>query len=106
MQRVSAVCKAKPRGQLRSCRGAPNRQCFSQQPYFTRGTADESALNGNGDGLNGVDEGDYLLWKSNFGMTSMAAGSGNLASASAVPEPGTCALVLMAVVAMCWRHRF
>jgi T5SS/PEP-CTERM-associated repeat protein len=48
------------------------------------GAANESALMGNGDGLNGVDEGDYMLWKANFGNTSLASGAAGLA---AVPEP-------------------
>ena len=56
------------------------------------GAADEStALNGNGDGMNGVDNGDYNLWKSNFGDTSPGAG-GLAGSGSAVPEPGTWSL--------------
>jgi autotransporter-associated beta strand protein len=56
------------------------------------GAADESSLNGNGDGLNGVDPGDYTLWKTNFGDTP---GSGALAGAS-VPEPAAFVLAFVA----------
>jgi hypothetical protein len=40
--------------------------------------------------MNGVDEGDYTLWKNNFGQMS---GSGSGAAAS-VPEPSAMLLVL------------
>jgi hypothetical protein len=58
------------------------------------GAADESSLNGNGDGLNGVDAGDYTLWKINFGAPG--AGAGGL-GAGAVPEPGTLVMCLLSV---------
>lgn len=47
------------------------------------GASDEAALNGNGDGLNGVDQADYLLWRANYGQT-IANPIGNTQSA---PEP-------------------
>ncbi|MGD9634962.1 MAG: glycosyl hydrolase 115 family protein, partial [Pirellulales bacterium] len=56
------------------------------------GAADESAIGGNGDGLNGVDESDYEIWKSHFGE-SLAAGSG---ARQVVPEPATLPLVALA----------
>ncbi|MEM7315692.1 MAG: G8 domain-containing protein, partial [Planctomycetota bacterium] len=34
------------------------------------GAADESALNGNGDGMNGVDMADFFLWRDNFGEST------------------------------------
>ena len=48
----------------------------------------------------GGDQDDYLLWKTNFGRT--LAGGG----ATAVPEAGSLALVLLAVFCGCigWRH--
>ncbi|TWT77592.1 Autotransporter-associated beta strand repeat protein [Posidoniimonas polymericola] len=56
------------------------------------GAANEDALNGNGDGLGGIDGNDLALWKSNYGAT--------LASASldtgAVPEPSVLVLMLAA----------
>lgn len=61
------------------------------------GAADETALNGNGDGLNGIDAADYLIWKNNFGAT---AGSG-----SAVPEPSTALLLLLALACKMGQHR-
>lgn len=57
------------------------------------GAADESSLNGNGDGLNGVDIGDYNRWKAHFGETS---GAGSLA-AGAVPEPNVVMLGLLSL---------
>lgn len=55
-----------------------------------------STLGSNRDPLNGgvVSMADYNSWKNNFGMT---AGSGGLAGA-AVPEPGTCLLVGLALI--------
>jgi hypothetical protein len=52
------------------------------------GAADESALNGGGDGVGGVDQADYDLWKANFGST----GSGSLTVATNVPEPASVTL--------------
>lgn len=54
----------------------------------------EDALNGNGDGMNGVDIGDYNLWSQQFG----AAGGGS--GGSAVPEPTTMLLLAMSVAAI------
>lgn len=51
------------------------------------GAADESSLNGNGDGANGVDSADYTLWVANFGMESTTA-------TVAIPEPSSLLLVL------------
>ena len=39
-----------------------------------RGTASEAAINFNGDGINGVDVGDYPLWRQNFGLFSVPTG--------------------------------
>jgi hypothetical protein len=53
-------------------------------------------LNGNGDETGGsgglVDQADYNLWKANFGNS----GSGGSLGSSAVPEPGTLALLALA----------
>jgi hypothetical protein len=44
------------------------------------GAATESSLNNNGDGMNGVDIGDYNLWRRNFGIiATQTGGSGALA---------------------------
>lgn len=51
----------------------------------------EAALNGNGDGMNGVDEGDYNLWRENFAEPT-AGSSGQ------VPEPGTWLLCTIAAL--------
>jgi len=61
------------------------------------GAGDESSLNGNGDGLNGVDAGDYARWKAHFGES--AAASATLLS-SAVPEPATLASLIVGMLAM------
>jgi len=50
------------------------------------GATDESAINNNGDGINGVDLGDYLLWKASIGMSTA---TGNLAEVNVVPEPAS-----------------
>lgn len=55
----------------------------------------EGVLNGNGNNSGVVDTDDYLLWKDNYGKSSPAA----LASAQAVPEPGTWALLSVAAIA-------
>ncbi|QDU56940.1 PEP-CTERM sorting domain-containing protein [Aeoliella mucimassa] len=54
------------------------------------GAADESALLGNGDGLNGVDFADYELWKANFGNSMASAGV--TSDQNVVPEPSSIAL--------------
>ncbi len=60
------------------------------------------ALGGNGDETGGssglVDAADYALWKSHFGEASV--GSGGLANTSAVPEPGSLVLLLLAVATL------
>ena len=58
------------------------------------GAGDESAINNNGDGANGVDEADYALWKSNFGASSAALRGGSLPS-NVVPEPHSARLLLV-----------
>lgn len=63
------------------------------------GAADESSINNLGDGNNGVDSADYALWKGNFGMT---AGGG---SGSAIPEPASASMVLLAGIALSLRRR-
>jgi hypothetical protein len=68
------------------------------------GNPDESALNGNGDGLNGVDAGDYTLWVNNFGNHS-GSGSSALSGNQAVPEPGTWILGLIALGLVSWFRR-
>jgi hypothetical protein len=57
------------------------------------GASSESALNFNGDGLNGVDLGDYQLWRRNYGMLA-ATGGGNSA---AVAEPANAILFIIAI---------
>jgi hypothetical protein len=53
--------------------------------------------------LNGVDQGDYTRWKNNFGAI---AGAGALAaSGSAVPEPATWLLGLIALGGLALRRR-
>ena len=58
-----------------------------------RGAPDETALNNNGDGLNGVDQADYVLWKNNYGAAAGAGGG------AAVPEPS--AALLLVGLALC-----
>jgi hypothetical protein len=65
------------------------------------GAADESSLNGNGDGMNGVDAGDYTRWKNNFGTTG---GAGGVAGAT-VPEPGSWWLLAVAISIFCVDRR-
>jgi hypothetical protein len=64
------------------------------------GAADESSLNGNGDGLNGVDIGDYNHWKANYGPMAGAA-----ATAALVPEPTGWMLVMSAMLVNCLMGR-
>ena len=60
------------------------------------GTADETPILDNGDGMNGVDPADYLLWKANFGMSLPGAGSGaGIGAAAAIPEPSAAILALL-----------
>lgn len=61
------------------------------------GAADESALNGNGDGMNGVDTADYQLWRTNFGAMAPAAIA---VSQGAVPEPATLVLLVLSIQAI------
>jgi hypothetical protein len=60
------------------------------------GAADETSINGNGDGLNGVDAADYDLWKLHFGEM---AGSGGLAG-GAVPEPTSLVLLMLGLTSL------
>ena len=58
-----------------------------------------TGADGDGDGVIGPD--DYVVWKNNFGHTAGSAGSG-----SAVPEPGTVLLLVLAtlpVLRLRWR---
>ena len=48
----------------------------------------------------GVQPADYAFWRSHFGNTS-GSGSADLARASAVPEPASCLLVILAAGASC-----
>jgi hypothetical protein len=61
------------------------------------GAADETSLNGNGDGMNGVDAGDLALFKTNFGMTA------SVAAAASIPEPASAAPLVGAIA--WWSHR-
>ena len=44
-----------------------------------------------------IDQGDYDVWKANFGLS---AGSGAVSN-GAVPEPATSSLLLLATIAWC-----
>ncbi|TWT75691.1 hypothetical protein Pla123a_32010 [Posidoniimonas polymericola] len=67
------------------------------------GAADESAINGNGDG-GGITNADYDLWKSNYGTDY---GAGTVGTTSTTPEPAAAGLMAFAVsaVAGCMRSR-
>jgi hypothetical protein len=69
------------------------------------GAADESALGGNGDGINGVDQGDYNLWRRNFGLTAGAVGaSSSPLVPTSVPEPTSLvAAIVLNTVLFCRR---
>ena len=56
------------------------------------GEANEGFLNGNGDGLNGINQDDYALWKANFSNTAIGTGSG------IVPEPTSVALLAIGLL--------
>lgn len=56
------------------------------------GDPDESAINNNGDG-GGITAADYSVWRTAYGA-SYGVGEGGLA-AGAVPEPGSCCVVLL-----------
>jgi len=67
------------------------------------GAGNESSLNGNGDGLNGVDAGDYARWKAHFGESTAA--SATLLS-SAVPEPAVLTSLVVGLLTITfWRAR-
>jgi hypothetical protein len=61
-------------------------------------------LNGNGDDTAGsagvVDQADYELWKLHFGETGPNSGSAAASTRTAVPEPGSLSLLLLAALAM------
>ncbi len=59
--------------------------------------SDESPINDAGDGLNGVDQSDYDVWRAQFGQT-MAALTGRAEAMQAVPEPSS--LVLLTVLGL------
>ncbi len=67
-----------------------------------KGAAEGNLLAGNGNG-GVVDESDYELWKLHFGESN--SGSGGLAAASAVPEPGSCASAALALAGLGFRCR-
>jgi hypothetical protein len=58
------------------------------------------AADGNGNGT--IDAGDFDVWTMHFGEH---AGSGSAASASAVPEPTSLWLLLLGILANCFRQR-
>jgi hypothetical protein len=64
------------------------------------GASNESALKFNGDGLNGVDIGDYQLWRRNYSKVT-ATGSGN---AAAVAEPANAIPFIIAVCGFALRR--
>jgi hypothetical protein len=68
------------------------------------GAADESTINNNGDGLNGVDYNDYLFWKLNYGNTNIPAAGASFETEN-VPEPTTFLLVAMTALVSAIRHR-
>jgi hypothetical protein len=55
------------------------------------GATDESTLNFNGNGVNGIDVADYQLWRRNFGMVTAAAAI----NAAVVPEPAQDIILIM-----------
>jgi hypothetical protein len=71
------------------------------------GAPDESAIQNNGDGLNGVDSADYSLWKTHFGGPTGAGSAVGFGGVStAVPEPATWTMFLIGSFAVAaTRHR-
>ncbi|WP_425396483.1 LamG-like jellyroll fold domain-containing protein [Aeoliella sp.] len=65
------------------------------------GAADETAINGNGDG-GGITASDYQVWKDNFGQS---AGSLSTVASLSVPEPGACCLLGLGIAAVVARRR-
>jgi Dockerin type I domain/Metallo-peptidase family M12B Reprolysin-like/PEP-CTERM motif len=65
----------------------------------TNGSTTMLAADGNGNGR--IDDGDFTIWRSHFGATN---GAGQVLP-SAVPEPGTSALLLVAVAVLAVRRR-
>ncbi|TWT87613.1 PEP-CTERM motif protein [Pseudobythopirellula maris] len=59
------------------------------------GDPNENALSNNGDGQNGVDIADYDRWVQNYGARAAVSGP-----SSAVPEPGSAALLALAATAL------
>jgi hypothetical protein len=70
------------------------------------GAVDESALGGNGDGMNGVDPGDYSLWRRSFGAGAAGGASSTTIISSHVPEPTSLfAATVGAAAVLVGRHR-
>ena len=67
------------------------------------GEANETNINNNGDG-NGVGPSDYTLWKMSYGNSNPGSGGGGLLP-SAVPEPTSLALLMLAAAAWCAARR-
>ncbi|TWT75907.1 Cytochrome c551 peroxidase precursor [Posidoniimonas polymericola] len=68
----------------------------------TQGTPGDLLADGNADGL--VDSADYDLWRANYGATwESLTLAGDVAAATAAPEPAT--LTLLAAASWFWRRR-
>ena len=65
------------------------------------GGASDDVLNGNGDGVDGVNTADYDIWKAEFGNS--AAGAGAL-GAAATPEPSSVVLLSLLLGMLAWRR--
>ncbi len=62
-----------------------------------------SAADGNGNGV--VDDADFIIWRNNFGNTRGGSSGTGLGSLASVPEPGSLALLGMAVLPIAARRR-
>jgi hypothetical protein len=68
------------------------------------GAPDESPLHNNGDGMNGVDFGDFTFWKQRYGDSNIPA-AGAALELHAVPEPSS-TLLLLGVISVCIAMRY